>query len=283
MKSANVKVIYGLMCLITLFSGLFSYSIVNPYSSINGDGEQNENNNQILQPIINRTFSFKAAIIDHLSVSDPSPFFIKAAITMLKEANFTVDYYENDDVWVDLYRNLGTYDYGMIIFRVHSGRTPVTFFFSSEPYSPAEYWWEQLNDQIRQGQLPGENITHFTITPSFIKKAMRGSFYKTVIIVMGCGSLHTTDMAEAFISKGAAAYIGWNASLYAFHGDLATISVIKHLLLERSMVKEAVDAAMREVGPCLTSTGTSILSFYPLTSEDFTIPFVTDSSQEPQG
>ena len=38
-------------------------------------------------------------------------------------------------------------------------------------------------------------------------------FDGTVIIMMGCDSLHYTDMATAFVEKGAAAYIGWDASV----------------------------------------------------------------------
>jgi hypothetical protein len=272
MEKTTLNVLYGLMCIIIIFSGLLTHSFLNSLPSSNQNREENANQNP--QQTINRTFSFKAAIIDHLSVSDPDPLFIKIATNILKAANFTVDYYPRDQVMIDLYRNLAALDYSLIIFRVHSGREPVTFFFSGEQYNATEYVPEQLNDQIGQAWVPGDESTYFSIRPLFIKYAMRGSFYKTVIIAMGCGSLHTTEMAEAFIGKGAAAYIGWNASLTAFHGDLATLSVMQHLLLERETVNEAVDSAMKEVGPCQANEpGTiSVLSFYPFSSESYIIP-----------
>jgi len=275
MERISWKLLCGLIFLITVLCGLFTYFFLNSLSSTN----QNQNPQQN----INRTFSFKAAIVDHLSISDPNPSFIEAATNILEKANFTVDYYRRDKVTIEFYKELATHDYGLIIFRVHSGREPVTFFFSGEEYNMVEYFWEQLYDQVGQGQLPNEKLTYFSIRPAFVKYSMKGSFYKTVIIAMGCSSLHTnrTEMAEAFIEKGAAVYMGWNASLTAFHGDLATLSVIKSLLLEKQTVKQAVDAAMKEVGPCpAQEPGTiSVLSFYPLSSKNYTIPYVTNSSQ----
>jgi hypothetical protein len=226
------------------------------------------------QQTTNRAFSFKAAIIDHLSISDPSPGFIEEAEEILRTANFTVDYYPRDQVTIDFYKKLAALDYGLIIFRVHSGREPTTFFFSGETYSTNEYVPEQLTDQVRQGQLPDETLTYFSINPRFVKYSMKGSFYKTVIIAMGCASLRITDMAEAFVKKGASVYMGWNASIYSIHGDFVTLGVIRHLLLENQTVTEAVNAAMEEIGPCqVLETGTtSVLSFYPLSSESLTVP-----------
>jgi len=284
MERISWKVVSGLICVTIILYGLLIHSFLNSLSRTNRTyPSTNQSTNQNPQQIINRTFSFKAAIIDQLSISDPDPFFIKAATYILEMANFTVDYYPREQVMIELYKDLATYDYGLIIFRVHSGREPVTFFFSGEPYNTTEYVPEQLNDQIGQCQVPDETLTHFSIRPLFVKYAMKGSFYKTVIIAMGCASLRTTEMAQAFIEKGAAVYIGWNASLTAFYGDLATLSVIKNLLLENQMVKEAVDAAMIEVGPCPTNKSgtTSILSVYPSSSQNYTIPYVADGSQTP--
>jgi hypothetical protein len=362
MEKISWKVVSGLICVTIILYGLLIHSFLNSLSPTNRTyPSTNQSTNQNPQQIINRTFSFKAAIIDQLSISDPDPFFIKAATYILEMANFTVKYYPREQVMIELYKDLATYDYGLIIFRVHSGREPVTFFFSGEPYNTTEYFpeqWndqigqcqvpdetlthfsirplfvkyypreqvmielykdlatydygliifrvhsgrepvtfffsgepyntteyfpEQWNDQIGQCQVPDETLTHFSIRPLFVKYAMKGSFYKTVIIAMGCASLRTTEMAQAFIEKGAAAYIGWNASLTAFYGDLATLSVIKHLLLENQTVEEAVDAAMIEVGPCPTNKSgtTSILSVYPSSSQNYTIPYVADGSQTP--
>jgi hypothetical protein len=284
MEKISWKVVSGLICVTIILYGLLIHSFLNSLSPTNRTyPSTNQSTNQNPQQIINRTFSFKAAIIDQLSISDPDPFFIKAATYILEMANFTVKYYPREQVMIELYKDLATYDYGLIIFRVHSGREPVTFFFSGEPYNTTEYFPEQWNDQIGQCQVPDETLTHFSIRPLFVKYAMKGSFYKTVIIAMGCASLRTTEMAQAFIEKGAAAYIGWNASLTAFYGDLATLSVIKHLLLENQTVEEAVDAAMIEVGPCPTNKSgtTSILSVYPSSSQNYTIPYVADGSQTP--
>lgn len=284
MERISWKVVSGLICVTIILYALIIHSFVNSLPHTNQYYQSTDKSSyQKPQQIVNRTFSFKAAIIDQLSISHPNSFFIETATYILETANFTVDYYPREQVMIELYRDLAAYDYGLIIFRVHSGREPVTFFFSGEPYNATEYVPEQQNEQIGECQAPDETLTHFSIRPLFVKNAMRGSFYKTVIIVIGCGSLHSTEMAQAFIEKGAAVYVGWNASLTAFQGDLATLSVINHLLLGNQTIKEAVDAAMREVGPCpMNELGTtSVLSFYPSSSQNYTIPYVADASQTP--
>jgi len=284
MERISWKVVSVLICVTIILYGLIIHSFVNSLPHTNQYySSTNQSTYQKPQQIVNRTFSFKAAIIDQLSISDPDPFFIQVATYVLEMANFTVDYYPREQVMIELYRDLATYDYSLIIFRVHSGREPVTFFFSGEPYNETEYVPEQLSDQIGQCQAPDETLTHFSIKPLFVKYAMKGSFYKTVIIAIGCASLHTTEMAQAFVEKGAAAYVGWNASLTAFYGDLATLSVINHLLLGNQTIKEAVDAAMIEVGPCpMDELGTtSVLSFYPSSSQNYTISCAAGASRIP--
>jgi hypothetical protein len=275
MKKTNLNVLYGLIFIIIIFLTLLTYSFLGSLPSIDQNADENP------QQIINRDFSFRAAIIDHLSVSDPSPWFIETATNILKAANFTVDYYPREKVTINLYRNLAASNYGLIIFRVHSGREPVTFFFSGEYYNGTAFVPQQLNDQIGKAWLPEDEQLYFSIKPLFVKYAMTGSFYKTVIIALGCGSLSTMDMAEAFIEKGAAVYIGWDRSLDAFHGDLATLGLLNHLLLERSTVNEAVQTAMEEVGPVPSSElgTTSTLSFYPIGSGNYRIPYSTNFSQ----
>lgn len=62
----------------------------------------------------------KAAIIDHLSISQPNQTFIENATSILQEAGYEVHYFKGEQVTVDFYKNLPSQGFSFIIFRVHS-------------------------------------------------------------------------------------------------------------------------------------------------------------------
>ena len=110
-------------------------------------------------------------------------------------------------------------------------------------------------------KFPNVTQLYFDITPTFVENSMEGRLNDTTIIAMGCEGLNYTSMAEAFIQKGAKAYIGWNGSVSVNHTDDATISLLRHLITENQTIKEAVKETMNDVGP--DPTYKSILIFYP--------------------
>ena len=79
---------------------------------------------------INQGFPYKAAIVDHLSLTAPNQTFIQTATNTLKQAGYRVDYYSGEKVNVEFYRNLPTHGYGLIILRVHSTATEAQVMFS---------------------------------------------------------------------------------------------------------------------------------------------------------
>ena len=205
--------------------------------------------------------SNKVAIVDHLSLSAPNQTFVDASITILKNAGYTVDYYEGEEVTVDFYRDLATHGYVLIVLRVHAalykGFSPPLALFTSEPYSKMTYINEQLTDQIsRVGFYTDNQSAYFGIYPNFIRRSMNGGFDDATIIMMGCdgltqlrNGLSYTGMAEAFIEKGAKVYISWSGSVLGSHTDYATIHLLQHLITQKQTVKDAVTATMEEVGP----------------------------------
>lgn len=221
------------------------------------------------QTNINQGFSYKAAIVDHLSLSQPNQTFVETVATVLKQGGFTVDYYPSENVTVEFYRNLPSRGYGLIIFRVHT--TQRGALFTSEPYSTSSYVWEQLNDQVwRVSYHEGNPPLYFGIPPSFVKSCMNGKFSETVVIAMGCDTLKFSDMAEAFIEKGAKVYIGWNGPVSASHTDQATAQFLKHLIIKKQTVKKAVTETMAELGPDPVSK--SVLLYYRTEAGNFVIP-----------
>lgn len=210
----------------------------------------------------------KAAIVDHLSLTCSNETFREEAAAILVKANYTVDYFSGEKVTVEFYRNLPTFEYRLIILRVHSttGGQPIVAFFTSEAYNKGTYNYEQLTDQIEPVAYTSEEgsngICYFGITQKFIASSMKGKFQNTTIIMMGCEGLYNTKMADAFIEKGAKVYMGWNGSVSASHTDTATAVLLQHLIQENQTIEQAMDNTMKKVGPDPASE--SVLGYYPL-------------------
>ncbi len=220
----------------------------------------------------------KAAIVDQLSLTAPNQTFVQTATSILESAGFTVDYYKGKEVTVEFYRNLPTHNYHLMIMRVHSAlvsaeKPPVTL-FTSEPYSKTRYVNEQLTDQIGWVTYRLENDTpkeptYFGVSPLFVKQSMNGRFQDTIIVMMGCNGLTYTDMAEAFIGKGAKVYISWSNAVLASHTDVSTVKLLQHFLIEKRTLQESVSEMFKEVGadPAYKST----LVYYPPEAGDYII------------
>ena len=117
-------------------------------------------------------------------------------------------------------------------------------------YSTTSYVWEQLNDHVWMvSNHEGNPPLYFGISPSFVKSCMNGKFSETVVIAMGCDTLKFSDMAEAFIEKGAKAYIGWTGPVSASHTDQAIARFLRHLIIEKLTIKKAVTETRNEVDP----------------------------------
>jgi len=202
-----------------------------------------------------------AAIVDQLSLSQPSPTFVDSATRLLEQAGYAVDYYPSDRVTVDFYRNLPTFDYDLIVARVHSGitnevdaatgektKSEYVSLFTGEPYSATKYPEEQINRLGRAEYYQGAPPL-FGIGPDFVRHSMRGKFDSTLIVMMGCDGLRSERTAQAFIEKGAGAFVSWSRSVSAEHSDAATQRLLEKLLIEGLPLEEAVAQTMVELGP----------------------------------
>lgn len=223
----------------------------------------------------NLTSSYpKAAIVDHLSLSMSNPAFIKIVTDTLKSAGFAVDYYPPRKVTVDFYRNLPTHDYDLVIFRTHSAIYGLdeevgVGLYTSEPYSTTKYVLEQLDDRFMIGIYPDDGLEYFGILPNFVKYSMIGEYRNTTIIMMGCDGLRNTVTAQAFVEKGAKAYISWSGPVSVGHTDQATTQLLKHLITENQTVKNSVEQTNEEVGA--DPSYESQLLYYPLEAGEQTI------------
>jgi len=235
---------------------------------------------QTYNPPVDHTTGNKAAIIDHLSISQPNQAFVENATAILEEAGYEVYYFEGEQVTVDFYRNLPAQDFSFIVFRVHStGESTVeevdldwVVLFTSEPYSDLKYLYpEQTNAELVYVMFTtGDSQRYFGITPLFVKNRMNGNFKDTAIIVMGCDGLRYYSMAEAFKERGAKVYISWTGPVLADHTDTGTLHLLNQLLLHRVPVSEAIIDTRNKVGP--DPIYESQIMFYPITATQYTIP-----------
>jgi hypothetical protein len=207
-----------------------------------------------------------AAIVDQLSLTQPNRDFAAKAGDLLRYAGYNVDYYPGEQVTVDFYRTLPLRDYDVLILRVHSGivreirastgeetRTEYVSLFSGEPYDETKY----LDDRYPQVQVDRvSRATYyegapplFGISPEFVKHSMRGRFDKTLVILMGCDGLRSTRAAEAFVEKGAGAFVSWSKAVSASHTDAATLRLLQHLVVDGLTLGEAVAQTSAELGP----------------------------------
>ena len=199
-----------------------------------------------------------AAIVDQVSQGDPNPAFVAASTEMLEEAGYAVDYYQGGDVTVDLYRELPTHDYDLLVLRVHSARlledeqgNPLdeVVLFTSQPYSQGRYM-EQGRGQLARTRYHEGAEWLFGVRAGFITWSMRGRFDGTTIIMMGCDGLTSiNETARAFLAKGAGSFISWDGPVSWSHSDPATERLIQLMVVDGLSTKQAVARTMQELGP----------------------------------
>jgi len=223
-------------------------------------------------------FSLKAAIIDQLAEHFPNPGFNETVTNLLRDAGFNVSYYGYKTVTVGFYRELVKRDYGIIILRAHSALredNKTVDLFTSEEYDPNEYGDMRGKGLLTKGEYLFEQESgrfYFAITPKFIENY--GYFPKSVIIAMGCWSLkpECEEMAQAFINRGAKAYVGWTEIVLPKDTDHETVRLLEMLLKENGTLADATDGIYREYQA--SGTGEIIITrmkFYPQSAGDLKI------------
>ena len=203
----------------------------------------------------------RAVIIDQLSLTQPNPDFISEARGTLAAAGYTVEYISGEDVTVDVYRSLPDRAYDLVILRVHAGittevnaatgeRTGTEYvsLFTGEPYDEGKYSDEQLN-RLGSARYNENSDPLFGIGPAFVDDSMEGDFDGALIVMMGCDGLRSQRTAEAFLNRGASAFVSWTKPISASHTDRATEALLRRLLIDDLPVEDAVAQTAAEVGP----------------------------------
>ena len=227
-------------------------------------------------------FSLTAAIIDQLGADFPNQSFVSNVTRTLHNHGFNVTYY-NQTLNVDFFRNLARSNYGLIILRAHSALrndSSTIDLFTSERYVPGVHDQELDNGLLTVGEFlykPGED--YFALSSLFMEN-LAGRFPSSVVIAMGCQSLKPgcEQMAAAFVSKGAKAYIGWSDIVFPQDTDDETMNLLNMLLNENRTIADAVGRTRPHLyrGYPSPTNHTIIeveshMGFYPQSSENLTI------------
>ncbi|MEM2147771.1 MAG: hypothetical protein QXJ94_04120 [Candidatus Bathyarchaeia archaeon] len=178
-------------------------------------------------------FSLNAVIIDQLAKDHPNPNFVGNVTKLLKNHGFNVSYYCNETLDVDFFRTIAERRFGIIILRVHSALREdgsTVDLFTSEKWI-GQYTKERDKGLIVYGRLINDPNLYCAITYNFIGN-LSGRFPKSIIFAMGCWSLKANceQLAQAFINKGAKAYIGWTEEVLPSDTDNETFKLMKMLL-----------------------------------------------------
>jgi len=210
----------------------------------------------------------RAAIADHLGLTQPNPAFVETATELLKQAGYAVDYFPGEEITVEFYRHLPAWGHELLILRVHSalgrvGDRPADWvtLFTSDSYDSTWYRKEREKQRLSRVSYYKDGPPYFGIMPGFIKSSTKGDFPGTIIIIMGCDGLRSDTMAEAFIEKGAKAVVAWDGLVSSEHTDAATERLLQHLLIDGLPIQDAVTQTMAEVGP--DPSYDSVLRLYP--------------------
>lgn len=192
-------------------------------------------------------FPLNAVVIDQLAADFPDPSFVSNVTSTLQNHGFNVTYY-NQTLDVNFFENLAYDNYGLIILRAHSAlrndsASPTVDVFTSEIYDQSS---EKYTSELDSGLLtvgeyfykPGQ---YFALSSQFIEKY--GHFPSSIVIAMGCQSLKPgseKQMPQAFLDKGAKAYIGWSDIVFPQDTDNETMRLISMLLDENQTMGDAV-------------------------------------------
>lgn len=204
-------------------------------------------------------FSKNAIIIDQLAQDEPNATFVAEATRILESRGFSVKC-KNKSLDVDFFKKLAVDNYGIIILRTHSAMredNSTVDLFTSEEWAPNKYPIDLVvpgNYSRRPEKL------YCAITFNFIR-SLEGRFPKSIVIAMGCWSLNKTLLAEAFISKGAKAYVGWTDIIFPDDTDSCTITFLERLLIQNKTLEDAI-ANLKHTYP--EYGGITRMTFHPL-------------------
>jgi len=188
----------------------------------------------------------KVAYIDPLHAESPG--FYDDVNALFSGDRYVFDPTLGEAVTVEHLRRIPI-GYDLIIFRVHSTvNDDMVWFFTGEEYSPDKFVLEQLVDEVHPARPSLGSKRLFAVGADFVNHFMVDRFQGSMILMMGCDGIRSTDLAEAFIDNGAELYVSWDGPVTLEHTDLAFSCLLRALMEDGMNPEKAVAYAMNTVG-----------------------------------
>jgi hypothetical protein len=191
-------------------------------------------------PAQSKTAGLRAVFIDELSLTYPDQSLVTNTTQALLAHDYTVDYIAPSPSAVDTFRQLPSQHYDLIIIRAHTASHQAII--TTEEYDPNAYAADQKSHTLVPAQV-SDGPEYFALTPQFVRHDMNGMFMGSTIVVTGCSALEgTSDMAQAFLDKGAQFFVGWDNSVTIIHDD-SQIGILISSIAQGTNVPQAVSQA----------------------------------------
>ncbi|SRR6266571_8043 len=145
-----------------------------------------------------------------------------------------LSYVSYNSMSIEELKLLTTGSYRFVLLWGHSAINDVA---TSEPYSPFYHVSEQLTGQLGKYHVAGKD--YFSLQPAFVNE-LAGRFQGTVVLLMGCNTMTQTELAQAFVNKGASTVIGWRGLVSLSVADTAVTSLFEKVLTQHQTTSQAV-------------------------------------------
>ena len=210
---------------------------INPLAGIGSSCGMRNSSSQVSEKRI--------AVLDQVSSSYPDPAFVAEMGSLAQKKGYRLDYYPPEAVTVSLFVDLPERAYTMIILRTHASN-PIPIIATGEKYSERGHLIDQLLDNLGAVEVDGK--VSYYVSSKFITRVMCGRLPGTIVLAMGCSVLVRPEMAQAFVSKGASTFVGWDSPVTVSHTDAAFVE-LAGLLLAGNGIRWSVNQVMEDQGP----------------------------------
>ncbi len=131
--------------------------------------------------------------IDPLNAGNPS--FHGETLEIFSREGYSFDTILGEAVTVEYLRRLPA-RYDIVILRVHSTiNDEMVWFFTGEEYSQDKFVLEQLADEVHPARPSFGSRRLFAVGADFVNHFMVDRFRGSLILVMGCDGMKSTDLA----------------------------------------------------------------------------------------
>ena len=186
---------------------------------------------------------------------------------LLRGLGFNVTFVDSSNASVSVLSRELNRGYRLIILVTHGGVARVggrvvVGLFTDELFSPLRYV-----DLVEEGYLArgtpyiDRSRSVFVFTPKYVYRFVNG-VEGSVILAFGCKTLYNPSMAEAFVSRGALAYVGWTGLVGVEENYVGLELFLKYTLEDGLSINDAVSRVneyLYEKG----LGGSSLLYYYP--------------------